>query len=247
MSIVGNFYAFTKQLLVGNCCLVCYQGNCNKQGLCHDCMTTLLAGSVGNGCMTCGVVVAEENQQVCEDCLSSPMPWDRLVICHRYDRTIKQLLWQYKFHGDFMAGAILAKIFSKRLKKLLQTQMVERPDVLLPVPIHQKRLSQRGFNQTEYFAKMIAKEINIQTNGKLIGRVKYEKPQAGLSRAQRLMNVKNVFQVKSGNHYQHVAIIEDVVTTGSTVLAMTEALLQTGKIQKVSIWSLAKNIMSETI
>lgn len=146
-----------------------------------------------------------------------------------------------------MAGPILAKIFSKRLKHLLETQMVERPDILLPVPIHQKRLRHRGFNQTEYFAKIIAKEISVPANGGIVSRVKYEKPQAGLSRAQRLMNVKNAFQVKSGNHYQHVAIIEDVVTTGSTVLAMTEALLQTGNIQKVSIWSLAKNITSETI
>ena len=72
--------------------------------------------------------------------------------------------------------------------------------------------------------------------------MKYEKPQAGLSRAQRLMNVKNAFEVKDQIAYQHVAIIEDVVTTGSTVHAMTKVLLQSGKAQKVSVWCLAKNI-----
>jgi ComF family protein len=247
MNIVRNFYTFTKQLLVGSSCLVCHQENCNRQGLCDDCMATLLAGGVRSGCITCGAVVVEENQQVCEGCILIPKPWDSLIICHRYDQIIKQLLWQYKFHGDFMAGAILAKVFSKRLKQLIETQVVIRPDILLPVPIHQKRLRQRGFNQTAYFAKMIGREIGAQVNGRMISRVKYVKPQAGLSRAQRLMNVKNAFQVKSANNYQHVAIIEDVVTTGSTVLAMTEALLQTGKVHKVSIWSLAKSISIETI
>ncbi|GAA0204584.1 hypothetical protein GCM10009123_09990 [Kangiella japonica] len=111
------------------------------------------------------------------------------------------------------------------------------PEAILAVPLHPKRLQERGFNQSEIITKHLSQSLGIPTAGNLI-RVKNTPHQIGLSEKQRRKNLNNAFDVR-GTLPSHIALVDDVVTTGSTVNEATKLCLRYGA-QRVDVWCLAK-------
>ena len=113
------------------------------------------------------------------------------------------------------------------------------PECIIPVPLHPQRLRVRGFNQALELARIIAKQLNIPLNYSLCQRDKSTPFQSGLSAKQRKQNLKNAFIVTKPHAYKHVAIFDDVVTTGTTVNELAKQLKNSG-VETIEVWAIAR-------
>jgi ComF family protein len=115
-----------------------------------------------------------------------------------------------------------------------------RPQVLIPVPLHLTRLRQRGYNQSLELAKVIAKHTGIPIAFQACKRIRNTPPQTSLSGKQRQTNVKGAFEIiKIAPDWQHIALIDDVMTTGSTVAELARVFREAG-VERVDIWCCAR-------
>lgn len=115
----------------------------------------------------------------------------------------------------------------------------KQADALMPVPLHAKRLNERGFNQSELIAQYIQKAIGVPLIQHALKRVVNTTSQATLKANERRKNLKNAFSYTSTQNIQSVAIIDDVVTTGSTANEIAKTLKRQG-VQRVEIWAFAR-------
>jgi len=114
-----------------------------------------------------------------------------------------------------------------------------RPDVIIPMPLHNRRLKQRGFNQSQLLIEPIAKALQIPLDLKSCRRILDTQHQTGKSARHRQRNIKHAFKFINRKNYKHVVIFDDVVTTGSSVSELSRELKQAGVI-RVDVWSLAR-------
>ena len=153
----------------------------------------------------------------------------------RYEGCIQTLIQRFKFHHDFLAGKLLAELFIQAPTFCPYQQ----PDYLVPVPLHWWRLFRRGFNQAGLLAQDIHKALNIPVKHTLCYRQRWTPPQTSSSARARRRNLKRAFQSRHSVTNMHIAIIDDVYTTGSTTQALAQCLLKAGA-QQVDIWCIAR-------
>ncbi len=113
------------------------------------------------------------------------------------------------------------------------------PQLIVPVPLHPTRFQQRGFNQAIEIARPISKNLGIPIAPKLCVRSRETPAQSGLSARQRAINIKHAFEIGQAVEVDHVAILDDVVTTGATVTELSRVLRNAG-IKKIEIWACAR-------
>jgi ComF family protein len=108
-------------------------------------------------------------------------------------------------------------------------------DIVMPMPLHPKRLRSRGFNQAVLLARPVSRKLGVRLDVRTLERVRDTPEQAGLSRSDRILNVKGAFRARSRANRERVLLIDDVRTTGATLASAAEALLEAGF---VSVYSL---------
>ncbi len=116
------------------------------------------------------------------------------------------------------------------------------PEVMLPVPLHRKRLLERGYDQALLLTKALRNQlkfVNLDIEDRLIKRQTNSAPQQSLDARDRKKNIRNAFTLRKQPEWEHVALIDDVVTTGATVNEITKLLKQCG-VKRVDIWSIAR-------
>lgn len=148
-----------------------------------------------------------------------------------YQQPVQNLIKDYKFRGRLDIGAGLADELARR------TSSHPIPDALVPVPLHPRRLRQRGFNQATEIARRLSLQHKIPILINNITRTHWSAPQTGLSRRERQQNVAQVFAVNRPIP-AHIAIVDDVVTSGATSMALMRALHQAGG-SRFQLWVLA--------
>ncbi|PTN13058.1 ComF family protein [Nitrosomonas aestuarii] len=131
---------------------------------------------------------------------------------------------------------ILAELLIDKLKSQALT---ESPDLIIPMPLHSKRLQERGFNQALEISRYVARKINITLSSDSCERIKNTPPQTGLSWKARNKNVQNAFRCKTDLSGKHVAVIDDVMTTGATLNALAQQLRKKGA-AKISNWIITR-------
>lgn len=183
-----------------------------NQPYCQHCGTTTL------------VTVAH-----CGRCLSQPPLWHHLYRLGEYRPPLQQLVHQFKFHGKFWLAAPLAQ--------QLAQQITQPAPLLLPVPLHWRRYCQRGFNQSHQLALALATIFNSSVNHHAFQRRRHTPSQQQLTKAQRRHNLHHAFKLRQVTLPDHVAIIDDVVTTGATVHQLTRLLIQHG-VKRIDIYTL---------
>lgn len=174
---------------------------------------------------------------VCGACLSSPPPWQRTVAPFSYRPPLSRILSSLKSGNGLLEarilGALLAPVVSARYAD------EPLPTVLVPVPITRKRRWRRGFNQAELLAQVVARAQPTMHVRNCLVRTKDAAPQRTLSRSARLRNVRGAFKVKRPLPDLHVALVDDVTTTGATARAAAAALRRGGA-ARVDVWTVAK-------
>lgn len=113
------------------------------------------------------------------------------------------------------------------------------PEVLIPVPLHQNRLIDRGYNQAFEIASILSQQLDIPLDTQVLQRVRHTQSQLGLSANQREKNILKAFSYESNLKYSRVAVVDDIVTTGSTANEITKTLHRAG-VSHVEIWGLAR-------
>jgi ComF family protein len=156
------------------------------------------------------------------------------VVCaaYSYQFPTSNLVWRFKYQQDIR----LATQFALDISRLVLQKELQLPDKLVPVPIHTKRLVQRGFNQSALIAEQLGKELGISVDNKLVSRTRNTLPQHTLSGTLKQKNVYGAFRCKGVSGCESVAIIDDVVTTGSTANEIARELKKTGG-KKVFLWA----------
>ena len=150
---------------------------------------------------------------------------------------VQHLIHELKYKGQKNAGVKLGKIYGHELRK---NPDFGNADLIIPVPLHAKKLKKRGYNQSACFAEGLAETMQLPMNSGILVRLFESETQTKKSRFTRWKNVEQLFAVKNEQAiaYKHVLLVDDVITTGSTLEACAQALLKVSGVQ-VSIATIA--------
>lgn len=188
-------------------------------------------------CKQCAIPLGSSHETLlCGQCLQHPPAVDYTLSLFHYDAPIDYLITQLKFQQQLPYAAILGFLLEKFVLKMAA---VDSPDALLPVPLHSNRLVKRGFNQSLEISRPVANTMNLPILLNTVQRQKDTLMQIDLSAKERRENVKNCFKLENVPKYQHIVIIDDVVTTGSTINELAK-LLKAAGVEKVGVWSIAR-------
>ena len=211
-------------------------GGDHTRDLCQACLNSL--PRLENPCPICALPVSSGADLICGQCLQHAPPYHQTFSAFRYAPPLNQLVTSLKFHQRLAA----ARLFGQLLTQQRAQHDFDRPECLLPVPLHPKRLRQRGFNQSLEIARPISKHFNLPIDSHLCQRTRHTLPQTGLDAKTRRKNIRNAFSLTTECNYKHVAIIDDVITTGQTV-AEIAALLRKNGVEKIQVWSVARAVI----
>jgi ComF family protein len=148
---------------------------------------------------------------------------------------ISKLKFQHKINYAQPLGILLAK----KLSTLYQVEKLQLPDCIMPIPLSKQRLRERGYNQALEIARPVAKCLNVKLDYKSLKRVKPTLPQTLIAHRQRKTNVKNAFSFSAARKINHVAMIDDVATTFSTLSEAARTLKKAG-VARVDVGCLAR-------
>ncbi|MEO5972973.1 MAG: ComF family protein [Sphingomicrobium sp.] len=190
---------------------------------CAECWKQLDFLGAG-GCASCGMPLQGTDFHTCAVCLARPPRIARARAVVAYDDLSRRLVIKLKY-GRKVA---LAKTMARYMAPLLD--QLPPGTVLVPVPLHRRRLWQRGFNQAAILARELSKRAAIPTDARLLKRVKRTPPLKGLNRLQRRRAVAGAFRAGEGAELcgRTVVLVDDVLTTGSTANACARALKRAG-------------------
>jgi ComF family protein len=140
-----------------------------------------------------------------------------------------------KFRGRLSLVRLLGQCLADRVREVDPP----RPQVLLPVPLHASRLRTRGYNQALEIARVVGRELFLPIDHASCIRSAATPPQAGLDERARHRNIRGAFLVPGLLPWRHVAILDDVVTTGSTVAELSRVLRKAG-VRRIQVWAVAR-------
>ncbi|MEY3667215.1 MAG: hypothetical protein RL572_755 [Pseudomonadota bacterium] len=187
---------------------------------------------------SCEIPVDGPWQRYCESCLVAPPGFDRCLAAFRYEFPVRELIAGFKFRADFALGRSLAILLAERLRTSFE-HSGERP-VLVPVPLHERRLRGRGFNQSLLVARVLADQCALPLAARHCNRVRATPPQRGLGAGERQVNLRGAFSIRQpGRVFPHVIIVDDVVTTTSTVSEIAALYRRAGS-RRVDVACLAR-------
>ena len=212
-------------------CLACGCDLGDASSLCTSCCGQLQR--VPNPCQYCGQPNPVEGL-VCPACLLNPPRWQKIIAPLQYRGLVRDYLIQLKFSE----ALYLAKSLGQQCIDQFR-QSSPQPEVLLPVPLHRARLLERGYNQAYEIATVCSGALGIPVDRHALTRTRATPSQSGLSSPQRERNIRKAFAYAPKHDYRHVALIDDIVTTGSTVTEITK-VLHRGGVEYVEVWALAR-------
>lgn len=153
-----------------------------------------------------------------------------------YEYPLTKLITDLKFNGKLACAEALSNCFCASLKE----RNLPLPQLILPAPLHHKRYVKRQFNQAVEIAVAVAERLKIRCDLAALNRHRYTLAQTELDRDQRLSNVAGAFSCnKLTRDITHIAIFDDVITTGATMCAMRDAVLETNPHIKIEVWSIS--------
>lgn len=227
-------------------CCFCHQKTGSELDLCTNCLAQFPAmnglpcqKNAKSICLRCGcLLLAHNNREICATCAELPTPFSCTLSPFYYANPVDFLIRRLKYGGRLPAGRLLGSLLARHVTKAIPNGVFS-PDYLLPVPAHPKRYRERGFNHAAEIAFWCGKRLGIPVLAQQACRVESTPPLAGLSRAERAHAVTGAFSVSEELYAKHVAIVDDVLTTGATTTELARELLDT-QVASVQLWTVAR-------
>lgn len=222
-------------LLPGRCALC----GCASQSapLCAGCRGDLRPNRPS--CARCAEPLPQP-APACGRCLRRPPPFDRSYAAFRYAWPLDGLLARFKFSGSLAAGRALGRLFAEQAG----SDGADRQGLLVPVPLHRRRLRQRGFDQALELAREISRELRMPIASGLLRRARSTHAQTELDAPGRRRNVRGAFEIVPRalarlEGRPPLVLIDDVMTTGSTAAECAKVLRRHG-FGEITVWAVAR-------
>ena len=220
----------------GRCgqCAVCR--GWGADAVCRECIERFATPAAR--CQRCGLRMAVSSP-MCGACLAAPPPFDACIVALDYAFPWDRLIADFKFNGHVeLAGAL-----ARRLTAAIRGDGRPLPQWVLPVPLAPQRLAERGYNQAWELARRAARALGCRADARLLQRPLPGPHQAELSLAQRRRNLRGAYALQPSRrlslHGQHVALVDDVMTSGATLREAAIALRRAG-VARIDAWALAR-------
>ena len=232
--MVNNWLNIIQQKLLPPRCVLCGNRGLEDMDLCAGCLSDLPRNQ--SCCYRCGehFETAIDIPQLCGRCLKQPPNFDETYAPYLYQGPLPYLIGALKFGNDYKNARLLAHLLAEHI-----ASHAELPDCLLPVPLHPKRYRERGFNQSLEIARHLANRFSLPLDLHSCIRNRDTGHQISLPAKQRRKNMRRAFTIAKPPAYQHIAIIDDVMTTGATVSSLAGALKKAG-VGRVDVWVCAR-------
>lgn len=211
-------------------CLLC-GGAAPGGALCAGCVADLPVCQ--DPCSRCGAEGGGPG--CCGRCQQEPPAYDQLIAPYRYDWPLDPLIRRLKYRGHITCARPLGEL----LAVAVADGLARRPDVIIPVPLHPRRLRRRGFNQALEIARPTARRLGVRIARDAVRRTRHTRPQAELPGRARHSNVRDAFASLPGLRAGSVALVDDVMTSGETVQALARCL-RTAGVEHVQVWVLTR-------
>jgi ComF family protein len=230
------FSSLLYTLLPGRC-IICRAQSQRKIDLCSACEEELPL--IHHPCIQCGMPCPsrDDNNIICGHCTAKPPQFARTFCAFAYISPINLLISEFKNGHNLVTGKVMSQVLARRYKQNIKDRPA--PHLLLPVPLHKKRLKLRGFNQAIEISQVIGDICQIPTNTKICTRIKDTQDQKSLTAKERKGNINHAFAVNRDLDGYRIAIIDDVITTGTTVASLAGLLIKRGAIS-VEVIALAR-------
>jgi ComF family protein len=171
----------------------------------------------------------------CADCARQPPPFDRAWAALRLETPVRESIHTLKYHAGFLQAHWLGELMAQRLARRPEPL----PQVLIPVPLHHTRLMRRGYDQAQELARVMTRSLAIPLRPLAAKRMRATPHQVGLSEAQRRKNVRQAFAVDASVRGLHIALLDDVMTTGATLHELALSARKAGAV-KIEVWAAAR-------
>lgn len=225
-------------------CAVCGQdaGAGASMDLCLPCRQDL--PWLRQSCLRCanplaGVPAPGRTPLVCGRCLHKPPHFERSHCAFAYREPVNWLLQELKYNQRLSGIPVLSRLLLEHLR----AQVEHWPELIVPMPLHPSRLRRRGFNQALEIARPLAHSLGIPLYAGICERIRNTLQQSELPASRRAANVRNAFRMRASLPAKHVAIVDDVVTTGATVNELARLLRRNGA-ETVQVWAVARTPVS---
>ncbi len=229
-----DWLARVKDIVFPTRCLICAGAATDTPNICAGCKSTLPRNE--SGCRVCAVPLA--GAATCAQCLAKAPAFERTLSPYLYGGAISYLVCRAKFHGDIRAAFTLGHLMAEALGG----HEADLPQCIIPVPLHPKRLATRGFNQCTEIAIPLGRALGIPVLAVACRRIKDTTEQSRLrSVRDRRRNVRGAFSIHALRATSHVAIVDDVMTTGATAGELARELNRHG-VEKVEVWTCARTM-----
>jgi len=234
MKIVNNWINIIQDYLLPPTCILCGHAGFDSLDICPVCYRHLHRNH--NCCYRCAEAfeTSVNGPTLCGRCQSRPPAFDQAFAPFLHQGAIRHLISSLKFNADYKNARILGLLLADHLR-----QNDEKPDCLLPVPLHKARYRQRGFNQSIEIARHVARELEIPLDLTSCRRHRDTPHQIGLPAKQRRKNLNKAFSLVKPITAQRIAILDDVMTTGSTAHELAVLLKKAG-VSQVDVWVCAR-------
>jgi len=232
-------------------CCFCHRKTNTEYDLCCFCQShlpSIVANSAkkesSSVCLGCGFIWSDAIwRSKCAHCVNYRTGFDRVISPYRYDFPIDGIIQRLKYQAHLPSGRLLGALLAAQVNTQLEIE--DRPDVLLPVPMHISRHHQRGFNHAAEIARWCGQALGIAARPEYVKRQVDTGSLVGLSRAERSLHIRGAFGVAKDLQGLSVAIVDDVLTTGSTTGELATELLDHG-VKRVQLWVVARTVATGT-
>ena len=174
----------------------------------------------GPRCFRCSKPLKREEQEYCKDCRKTRL-FDQGIGIFPYGSVLQESLFKLKYGKRQEYGSFYGQIAAVYSREIIRNWGVE---IIIPIPLHRKRMEKRGYNQAELIAEALGKTLCIPVDSRLMKRKVNTRPQKELDYRERKQNMKNAFFLKGENRYRRIMLVDDIYTTGSTIEAAAELL-----------------------
>ncbi len=235
-----KFLANLTRMLIPAPCFLCGASTRDETGLCASCLLGWIPADTVPRCPQCAIGVVMSGL-LCAECAQTPPAFDRTQTGLDFNAATRHLVHQLKFaRQPWVLPALLHPLMVQieRTCPAPRDACTDWPHALIPMPIHPQRRKARGFNQARLIADKLGKALALPVMGRAVVRVKASAPQSGLDAAARRKNLRHAFAVRQALP-AHVAIVDDVMTTGSSAAALARVLKAAG-VRRVTVWVLAR-------
>jgi ComF family protein len=186
-------------------------------------------------CPRCALPVPGAGESECGRCQRHAPPFSRALCAFDYAFPVDRMLQALKFRGALVNGRVLGELLAAHVA--LRAPVL--PAVIVPMPLHRGRLGERGFNQAYEIARPLARRFGLPLETRRVERVRATLEQTGLDARGRRANLRGAFVAAGGAWPAHVAVVDDVMTTGSTAAELARSLRRAG-VRRVEVWCVAR-------